>query len=651
MRLNASGTVDATFNAGSGSTDEIEGITVLPTGKILINGYFFSYNGNPANGLARLNTDGSFDPTFAAALRTNEEAAQIAVQADGRILVAGGSYDNLLRLMPDGSLDNTFAYTPTAPYPNYIYSGFASPFALQSDGKILVLSAPINASTLPSLARLNPNGTVDATFQMGTGPNGNSRTVRVLANNNILVGGSFTSFNGVTDRQLLQLTSTGAVDPAFQPIFQNNGIAAAVVRQPDGKLVIGGSFYEVGGQVSRSMARLNVNGTLDATFSSSVGISTPVVDLALQPDGRIVAATRASVQRFLATGIPDNTFTAPSLTGSTLTRLLLQADGRILVGGSAYSLNGAPANTQGLFRLMPTGAPDNSFVLNTTGSGRLTAFQAMAQQPDGKLLVAGSAIPAGGTTAIRTLVRLESTGAIDASFTGSAFTSTSATLRSLAVQPDGNVLVGGSFTAYAGTARANIVRLNPGGTLDAGFVPPTSTGTIYSVLLQPNNRILLGGSFSSANLPSNLARLLSTGAADGTYAATATPNSTVNTLLVQPDGAIVAGGTFSSLSGAPSIAAARIVATNVLHAAAPKAVADRTLAWPVPAHGTLTVAPDGSSHPQALDLLDVLGRTVRHQPISGAAPATLALEGLPTGTYLLRVSYTEGAVTRRIQVQ
>jgi hypothetical protein len=219
------------------------------------------------------------------------------------------------------------------------------------------------------------------------------------------------------------------------------------------------------------------------------------------------------------------------------------------------------------------------------------------------------------------------------------------------VQPDGNVLVGGSFTAYAGTARANIVRLNPGGTLDAGFVPPTSTGTIYSVLLQPNNRILLGGSFSSANLPSNLARLLSTGAADGMYAATATPNSTVNTLLVQPDGAIVAGGTFSSLSGAPSIAAARIVATNVLHAAAPKAVADRTLAWPVPAHGTLTVAPDGSSHPQALDLLDVLGRTVRHQPISGAAPATLALEGFPTGTYLLRVSYTEGAVTRRIQVQ
>ena len=134
-------------------------------------------------------------------------------------------------------------------------------------------------------------------------------------------------------------------------------------------------------------------------------------------------------------------------------------------------------------------------------------------------------------------------------------------------------------------------------------------------------------------------------------AATAVPNLSVTSVLVQPDGKIVAGGSFTTISGQAAQVLVRLTAANVLHVTAPAAVADRTAAWPVPAHTTLTVAPDASAHPQALDLLDVLGRAVRHQELNSAAPATLVLEYLPVGTYLLRVTYAEGTVTRRVQVQ
>jgi len=240
---------------------------------------------------------------------------------------------------------------------------------------------------------------------------------------------------------------------------------------------------------------------------------------------------------------------------------------------------------------------------------------------------------------------------LDASFIASTFYAPG-TVYSVLEQPDGKVLVGGTFSAYGGTTRANIARLNPDGSLDAGFVPPASaTGSVNCILLQPNGRMLLSGTYAAAGLPTNLTRLLLNGQADASFAATAVPNSTVRALLIQPDGKIVLGGSFTSVDGQPSQDLARITAPSVLSVAAPQAVANRTKVWPVPAHTNLMVAPDASAHPQALDLLDLLGRTVHHQLLNGAAPVSLPVANLPAGMYLLRVSYAEGAVVRRVQVQ
>lgn len=659
VRLNTNGTVDATFNSGLGAADgdDIERIVALPNGQFLASGYISTYNGVPCNGgIIRLNADGSLDPTFISGAGFGSVVDNMTVQPDGRIIVAsllGGAAitPNIARLMPNGALDTSF--TPPTFGDFSISSRYGDALQLQPDGKIIVLNSfPAAGSAMSSVVRLNTDGTLDPSFQVGTQANEQPSSVLLLANGKVLLMGGFTAFSGVLDRPLVQLTSTGAVDPAFQPVVQTTGSVAAVVRQADGKLVVGGSFSQINGQTARRLARFNTDGTLDATFIPP-SLNTRVVDVALQADGRILAAQASEVHRYLATGQLDNTFTTPGFSGSSLTRLLLQADGRVLVGGPVLKTNGTTV-PQGFLRLLDTGASDASFAPASGSAGGFVGFLAMTQQADGKLLVAGQVPSATGTSNVRTLMRLTSSGALDAGFSGGTFgdlATTSSSVQTLAVQPDGKILVGGAFSAYGATSLTNIARLNSDGTADAGFTAPTTTGTVNKLVLQPNNRILVGGSFTSSTLTTNLARLLANGAADATFTATAVPNSSVNALLVQPDGKLVAGGSFATWSAAPSMGVARLTVANVLAVAAPKAVADRTEAWPVPAHAELNVAFDASAHPQALDLTDVLGRPLLHQSLSGGTQATLPLGTVSAGTYLLRVTYAEGLVVRRVQVQ
>ncbi|RAK70153.1 T9SS type A sorting domain-containing protein [Hymenobacter edaphi] len=647
--LTSTGALDPTFNPGTGANAVVRTVVALPSGKLLIGGFFTSYNGNPCQGLARLNADGSFDATFSRSV-TALEVINIVVQPDGKILISGTLQANagLMRLNADGSIDNSFTI-PTQLYPNTIYG---DGMQVQPDGKILVINS---GPTRAPVVRLNADGTVDASYQSGTNPIGFINSITLLASGKSLVMGSFTEFNGTTDRTLVQLTSTGAVDASFLPKIQTNGGVNALARQADGKYVVGGTFSEINGQVARRLARFNADGSLDAAFSTNTGgLGVVVNDLALQPDGKVLAAAGAQVRRFLASGSPDNGFTAGTFVG-TPNRLLLQPDGKVLVGGTHLSYNGQSAPY--LLRLTAAGTHDNTFVPATTGANSISQFHSMALQPDGKLLVAAYVRPASGSAVSRVL-RLSATGAVDATYTSLPITSAgnvnSSTFRAtnLVLQPDGKLLLAGAFGAVGGAARGNVARLNADGTLDAGFVPATFNGAVSALALQPNNRVLLGGSFSAPNLSANLTRLNADGTADASYLATAVPNSIVRTLLVQADGGIMAGGFFTGLSGQPAMALARISAPNVLHAALPQAVADRTQAWPVPARTTLHVRLDPGARAQTLELLDVLGRPVRQQALGSAADdATVAVDGLPTGQYLLRVHYAQGAVTRRVSVQ
>src|SRR5262249_12032131 len=151
------------------------------------------------------------------------------------------------------------------------------------------------------------------------------------------------------------------------------------------------------------------------------------------------------------------------------------------------------------------------------GTGANDEPFALALQPDGKILVGGSFTQINGAPRNR-IARLNSDGTLDASFLSSGANDT---VQALTLQPDGKVLIGGNFTSVNGTARNHITRLNPDGAIDTSFLSVVSgvNGIVQTIALQPDNKILIGGFFNSVNgaLRSMVARLKSDGSLDETF--------------------------------------------------------------------------------------------------------------------------------------
>ncbi|MFN7155716.1 MAG: IPTL-CTERM sorting domain-containing protein, partial [Acidovorax sp.] len=184
----------------------------------------------------------------------------------------------------------------------------------------------------------------------------------------------------------------------------------------------------------------------------------------------------------------------------------------------------------------------------------------LAVQPDGKVLVGGAFTTLVGQPRNR-IARLNADGTLDAAFNPDANNA----VFSLAVQPDGKVLVGGSFTSVGGQMRNRIARLNADGTLDAGFNPGAGS-TVLSVAVQPDGKVLVGGQFTTlVGQPRNrIARLN----ADGTLDAGFNPdaNNSVFSVAVQPDGKVLVGGSFTSVGGQMRNRIARLNADGTLDA-------------------------------------------------------------------------------------
>jgi uncharacterized delta-60 repeat protein len=445
---------------------------------------------------------------------------------------------------------------------------------------------------------------------------------------------------------------SSGIDPTFPPVqvtLTVNGTSTPaqindVVRQADGKYIIGGDFMAVNGVPAFSIARLEANGTVDAAFTAASAADGPVNSLALQPDGRLLVggafttlggSPRALLGRLLTSGALDPTFspyTPTTTAGMSAGRVLVQPDGQVLVSG-VFNLRGAGLGNQRIVRLQgSTGQYDTSFEYTLPTPD--TSPSTILLQPDGYVLVGGYG-PSYRQAAM--LARLKPDGTVDGSFAGLESTFTSE-LNALALDNAGRIYAGGMF--QNGPGNASLRRYLPNGTIDNSFAYHR-TGLMYvrALAVQPNGRLLVGHVVAERVQPS--------GSADASFLAGI--SGTIRRFLVQPDGAImIAGRALTGTAGAVGLV--RVLDSNVLHTA-PSAAQARTAAWPVPARNVLYLSLDATSHPQQVQLLDALGRTVRtlNQP---AATATLSVEGLPAGTYLVQVDYaTAGRVVQRIVVQ
>jgi len=345
------GTIDTTFNPGTGANGTVNTTALQPDGKILIGGEFTSYKGTARNRIARLNADGNLDTTFNPGTGTNGTVYTTALQPDGKIIIGGDftSYNGtarirIARLNADGSLDTTFNPSTGANY-------FVETTALQPDGKIIIGGnfTTYNGTARNRIARLNANGSVDTTFNPGTGTNFQVSTTALQPDGKILIGGDFIVYNSTARNRIARVNADGSLDTTFNPGTGANGGVDATALQPNGKIIIGGTFSSYNGTARNYIARLNADGSLDATFNPGAGANDNVNTTALQPDGKIIiggwftsynGTTRNHIARLNADGSLDATFKQGQGASGPVVTTALQPDGKIIIGGDFSIYNG-----------------------------------------------------------------------------------------------------------------------------------------------------------------------------------------------------------------------------------------------------------------------------------------------------------------------
>ena len=217
-----------------------------------------------------------------------------------------------------------------------------------------------------------------------------------------------------------------------------------------------------------------------------------------------------------------------------------QADGRWLVGGQFTGFNDLPGGE--VVRLNDDGNVDTNFTFNITAGE--TTVHSLAVQPDGRILVGGMFTGINGAACVR-IGRLNADGSLDTNFVASATGSEGfVTVSHIGVQTNLQIVIAGSFDTVDGVAHSNIARLNPDGSLDSGYNASIDTPP-NGLLVQSDDKVLIGGAFSTVNGQSSphLARLNADGTLDTNFVATADGN--VDTFAQQPDGKIIIGGAFT----------------------------------------------------------------------------------------------------------
>jgi uncharacterized delta-60 repeat protein len=460
------------------------------------------------------------------------------------------------------------------------FNGAVASAALQPDGKLVIGGAftTLGGGWANRVARLNTDGTLDRTFEVGKGPDANVTIVLRQDDGKFLVAGHFTNFNGFERRGVVRLEANGAVDASFVPAV-TNGIRAMVL-QPGGKVIVAGFLSANGNYDSPhyAMVRLTESGARDPQFVTqeyTQGIGATA--LAALPDGKFLAAqycakanqpAETGIFRFNADGTRDNDFHNAGV--SSVYAMAPLPDGRVMIGGRFDFVD--TLVRPNLACLLASGHPDTSFPRgpgNQVAEGEVNAITIEADggiliggnftkvfnvprlglarlKPDFSLdasefrftlpdmyryegsatciIAAGESIFAGGTFKCfhgsvnfqdaTSILKWSKDGALDRRF--SAISGASAQIQGAAFQPDGKIIVTGMFTEIDGVQRFGIARLHTGGSLDRSFDAPYRADFSEPIVLA-DGKILIGASHNNVTGNGTVLRLNTNGTIDGSF--------------------------------------------------------------------------------------------------------------------------------------
>jgi uncharacterized delta-60 repeat protein len=322
IRLNSDGSTDYSFN----TIEKFSGVAVVKDidlqsdGKIILIGGFSAYDSVSRNGIVRINSDGSLDTSFNPGTGFNSSVNSLVIQPDGKMIIIG-YFDNyngytrnrIIRLNPDASVDLTFVI-------GVGFNGSLKSIIIQPDGKVVVAGnfSTYKNVTQNGIIRLLTNGDKDTTLVSGAGFNiygSGISDLKIDALGNFIIAGQFTKYNNIDKNNCVRLSPNGTLDNSFT--IDNSSAIYSILIQSDQKIILGGDNY---------ISRVNNNNSFDYTFDYGLGFNNSIKATLLQPDGKILVGGNFTIYnlhkenglvRLNADGTKDNTFILNYLDYST----------------------------------------------------------------------------------------------------------------------------------------------------------------------------------------------------------------------------------------------------------------------------------------------------------------------------------------------
>ena len=336
--------IDPLFNVSSGFDNNVTCNIMQNDGKIIVGGQFTNFQGQSQNRLIRLNSDGSKDISFNVGSGFNQYVGCLAIQNDRKILVGGGfstyqgqSLKSLVRLNIDGSIDNSFSLGTG-------FNGVVSGLAIKNDGRVFVGGnfSTFNNITQKNLILLNSNGTVDSSFNISESLNGVINDISIQNDEKIIVAGGFTTYLGQTQKSLIKFNLDGTKDNTFDIGTGFNQSANHTLTQPNNKIIVSGWFTTFQGQSQNSLIRLNSDGSKDNSFDIGTGFNGNTYPLVLQPNGKIIVggqftSYKGQFQNYLirlnSDGSKDSSFDIGTGFDNRIFSIIKQSDDKLIIGG------------------------------------------------------------------------------------------------------------------------------------------------------------------------------------------------------------------------------------------------------------------------------------------------------------------------------
>lgn len=499
-RLMPDGRLDETFSAELRSDEDLVGLGLRADDSMIVFGSFASIDNVPRQRLALLASDGTLLPGFNPG--PDSWVNDILIQPDGRTVLVGSfgeigglPFGGLARLMPDGSVDPSMEFD--------ILGGALVVIQDSSAKGILVGGSMSVVNGLPRTRffRVADSGKLQQSLAPSVA-GGDVQALSIQADDRLLIGGQFNDVGGVARSGLARLDITGELDEQFDPA--PDGAVRSIAALDDGGSIVAGDFAVIDQQPASRIARLDADGALDPAFEAAV--DGPVLTLALYDDGGMLIGgsfssvngqARANLARLNPDGTLDAAFIADS--DGEVRSLAIDDQQRILVGGSFTEVGGLPRAN--LARLTDDGLTDDSFSADTNAD-----VYVVRALPNGGIVVGGLFSTVAGISRDY-LARLAPDGTVDAGFDPAA----NGPIFSLAVQTDEKLLVAGQFDQITGVpVQCCVARLNPDGSLDGALQDGLNSGArIDSLAIQGDGQVLIGGTFFEigGQLRPRLARL------------------------------------------------------------------------------------------------------------------------------------------------